>query len=64
VLTDEAFQDPKCMRLAMALLHRAMAAVSHLPGLEAQAVRRGVWPDFHHGLASMARYDDQNLIAR
>ena len=27
-------------------------------------MRRGVWPDFHHGLASMGRYDDQNLIAR
>ena len=23
-----------------------------------------MWPDFHHGLASMGRYDDQNLIAR
>ena len=32
VLTDEAIADPKCMRLAMSLLHRAMALVAHLPG--------------------------------
>jgi|AntAceMinimDraft_5_1070358.scaffolds.fasta_scaffold42097_1 hypothetical protein len=37
VLMEEQAKDPKCMRLAMALCHRAMALVAHLPGLE-------VWP--------------------
>ena len=56
--------DPKCLRYSLALLHRAMALIAHLPGHEAAAVRRGVWTDFHHGLASMRAYDDENLIMR
>ena len=44
VLTDEAIADPKCMRLAMSLLHRAMALVAHLPG---RVVRPSV-PSFLH----------------
>lgn len=64
VLNDDAVSDPRCTRYSMALIHRALALVAHLPGLESRAVRRGVWADLHHGLAAMGRYDDQNLIAR
>ena len=64
VLREEARADPKCLRYSLALLHRAMALIAHLPGHEAAGVRRGVWTDFHHGLASMRAYDDENLIMR
>ena len=41
-----------------------MATIAHLTGHEAAGVRRGVWTDFHHGLAAMRAYDDEQLIMR
>lgn len=60
--SNESRKSTKTSAAAAATRH--YTAVAHLPGLEAMAIRRGVWADFHHGLASMGRYDDQNLIAR
>ena len=64
VLREEARADPKCVRYSLALLHRAVATIAHLTGHEAAGVRRGVWTDFHHGLAAMRAYDDEQLIMR